>query len=424
MDSELEFRWATPTDQSAVFAVVCRAFHLLRGSSKWKQASELVRRDIHSFRVALRGGEVIGSAHLSRHSIQIGRSHIELGYLGQISILPEHQNRGLGSALVRNLLAMMRDDGYDVARLSGLVRFYSRFGWSPFPRRFVEFPLQKLQAGTAEVSIADMLEPRQPPRGVIRDYRPNTDRRQRDELLRGFNHQRTGAARDGHSGRWAPFSLHVPKQWQIVCEREGRLVAYVDTHLYAEDVSGFEAAVNMRELAYADDEPLAVIDLIRHVLWTAYQRGARRVTGRLPWDTRLFGLLREAGLPFERVELFNSVTGNMLQVVHLKRLFEHIADELTVRWQRWESSPDASLSLRVGEESVGLALSSAGVAVVDAETLAAPYSVTLSPHEFLTLLLGLAPAETVIDVEGRDHRELRIIRALFPMQPTASSVWG
>jgi len=47
-----------------------------------------------------------------------------------MSVLPEFQNRGIGSSLVRDGLEMCRQRGYDRVVVLGHLRFYPRFGFT------------------------------------------------------------------------------------------------------------------------------------------------------------------------------------------------------------------------------------------------------------------------------------------------------
>jgi putative acetyltransferase len=49
--------------------------------------------------------------------------------LAPLSVLPEFQNRGVGSRLVREGLEVCRQKGYDAAVVLGHVNFYPRFGF-------------------------------------------------------------------------------------------------------------------------------------------------------------------------------------------------------------------------------------------------------------------------------------------------------
>ncbi|GAB7190642.1 N-acetyltransferase [Kineococcus sp. NUM-3379] len=77
--------------------------------------------------VAEHGGSVVGSVVCSRASLG-GRPCVALGPLG---VLPAHQGRGVGSALVRAALAAADDLGEPAVVLLGHTTYYPRFGFRP-----------------------------------------------------------------------------------------------------------------------------------------------------------------------------------------------------------------------------------------------------------------------------------------------------
>ena len=53
--------------------------------------------------------------------------------LGPVSVLPEYQRRGIGSALIERGLAMLREQGALGCILTGNPEYYSRFGFEVSP---------------------------------------------------------------------------------------------------------------------------------------------------------------------------------------------------------------------------------------------------------------------------------------------------
>jgi len=55
----------------------------------------------------------------------------QVAALGPVAVHPEHQRRGIGSALILAGLDICRVRGYDVAILLGHPAYYPRFGFRP-----------------------------------------------------------------------------------------------------------------------------------------------------------------------------------------------------------------------------------------------------------------------------------------------------
>jgi putative acetyltransferase len=81
--------------------------------------------------VAEADGIVIGHVAISPVSISDGTS----GWfgLGPISVLPQHQRRGVGSQLIREGLRILRDRGASGCVVLGEPGYYSRFGFQADP---------------------------------------------------------------------------------------------------------------------------------------------------------------------------------------------------------------------------------------------------------------------------------------------------
>lgn len=76
-------------------------------------------------------GALVGHVAVSPVTIRDG-SHGWFG-LGPISVLPEHQGLGVGSALMRAALARLREQGAAGCVLLGEPAYYGRFGFRAVP---------------------------------------------------------------------------------------------------------------------------------------------------------------------------------------------------------------------------------------------------------------------------------------------------
>lgn len=78
--------------------------------------------------VATHKGQIIGQVALSPAAIGGGR------YLcvGPLSVVPEHQGKGIGTGLMGHALAVAQAYGRDGVVLQGAPAYYSRFGFERF----------------------------------------------------------------------------------------------------------------------------------------------------------------------------------------------------------------------------------------------------------------------------------------------------
>jgi len=130
----IEIRDERAADVAAIDAVTIAAFLNAPHTSHSEQFVVSALRRAGKLAISLvadAGGEVIGHVAVSPVSISDG-APAWFG-LGPISVLPEHQRRGVGSALMREALRLLRVGGAAGCVLLGEPGYYSRFGFQADP---------------------------------------------------------------------------------------------------------------------------------------------------------------------------------------------------------------------------------------------------------------------------------------------------
>jgi predicted N-acetyltransferase YhbS len=88
--------------------------------------------------VAFSGGEPIGSASLKIREMEIYPQYQH--WLGSVYVLPEHRNQGVGTQMVRQVIAEAKRLSVSELYLYTYNRnreaFYARFGWQSLARPF------------------------------------------------------------------------------------------------------------------------------------------------------------------------------------------------------------------------------------------------------------------------------------------------
>lgn len=130
----IRIRDETSADVSAIEIVTISAFLNAPHSSHTEQFIVNALRNTGQLAVSLVAdaeGAVVGHAAISPVSISDG-AHGWFG-LGPISVMPEHQARGVGSRLVREALRIVRERGAAGCVVLGEATYYSRFGFEVDP---------------------------------------------------------------------------------------------------------------------------------------------------------------------------------------------------------------------------------------------------------------------------------------------------
>jgi putative acetyltransferase len=76
-------------------------------------------------------GKIVGHILFSPVTVEDGEEVFATMSLGPVAVLPEKQNQGIGSALVREGLDHLREMGHELIFLVGHPTYYPRFGFVP-----------------------------------------------------------------------------------------------------------------------------------------------------------------------------------------------------------------------------------------------------------------------------------------------------
>ena len=439
---EFNIRCGTPDDAEGIFEVMAKAFRVEENSSKWHSWKNLATNQATGFRVLEIDGKIISVALISPQRLRVGRNcEVIKGDVGEVSTLPEFQGKGYGSALMRDVVKWMSEHNYEMSRLGGYAGFYSRFGYVPFPRRFVEFTLESVKAGASTISAEEMYRPPEGLPGIVRSYDAD-DSFRRDELYQIFNGERSGAmVRDLNPLqssvrlRKAAKTSATPllsDPFRLVYEVDGIVEGYLFATDYGRDVTPFEAHITIGDIAFNPECPDALEGLMKQILHFACQRGIKRVTARLPFDTAVLSILTQAKITFKLEELQGAYATNMIQIINLESMFRKICPELTARlrnstvgnWHKFDSKDVFDLVIGFEGQRIGLRISKAEVNIypVDSSTI----QMLADQTTLMKLIFGIISFEeaAVANRQNLDSFGSSLLSTWFPRQPCASGPWG
>lgn len=81
--------------------------------------------------VAESDGEIVGHLMLTKLVIENEENRYESLGLAPVSVLPEYQNKGIGSKLIRESLEIAKEKGFKSIMVLGHHKYYPRFGFKP-----------------------------------------------------------------------------------------------------------------------------------------------------------------------------------------------------------------------------------------------------------------------------------------------------
>jgi putative acetyltransferase len=133
-------------DGPAVRAVLQAAFG---GSAEANLVEELrAAGDLILALIAERSGSIAGYAAFPRLELDLGDRMVPVAGLAPIGVAPAWQHQGIGSALIRDGVARLKDRGERLVFVLGEPDYYSRFGFKVTDRFVSQYAGPYFQALT------------------------------------------------------------------------------------------------------------------------------------------------------------------------------------------------------------------------------------------------------------------------------------
>lgn len=415
-------RRATSHDVSTIAEIHFEAFKVYGQPDIREHSQELAESSWSRFYIMEDTVGAVAQAMVSPHPLQVGSCVIVKADVGEVAVRPERQGEGLGTYFMQELLRLLPQDGFHCSRLGGLMKFYRRFGYEPFPRRYVQIEVQPLAAELKGVSWAERLALAPELQARVRPCDPHGDHASVERLLSRYNAGRPG--RLATSPGAPPPQGTPPNPLTLVYEVQGTICGYLQGYVgpvHAGDPPTYQVA----DFALDYDAPEAAEALLKTFLRQAATIAPTTVTCRLPYDERLLDLMSAAGLQFELLEMRSGSDGNMMQVLDLAGMLEAIAPELSRRLQAAGCCPwEGTLGLRLPRLEASLRVAAEGVTVSSEVSPDCP-AIELNHATMLKWVLGLCGAtEYPWLLEGLTGPQRVVLSVLFPRLPAASGVWG
>jgi len=421
-------RPGTPEDAETILTVDLRAFGRTVAPAEWARAVEAKRVVAPHYRVLEADGRIVGVVQVAPHRLRLGRAaEVLKGDVGGVAVLPECQGQGYGATLMCDVTASMRSAGYHLSRLGGYARFYARFGYEPFPRRHVLFPVGPVRAGASVIPAEEVYRLPADLPGRLRPYDATRDVMRQGELRELFDGARSGAFlrdREAEARLAANPQSVAPDPLRIVYEVDGTVQGCALAHVADPNPHVSQLSVTVSDLAVNPAYPDALIALVKYILNEACRRSVPLVMIRMPFDEASLAVLRAERIEFRLVEQNEGVASNMVQILNLESLLRAAAPELTANLADAGLDsllPTLALEIAVNGQRVGLEIAHGAVRV--APVSAPDARLELGQATLVKLLFGLTTfAEAVIpDKVSFSPAARAALTGLFPRQAYSGS---
>jgi putative acetyltransferase len=134
MEFKMIIRNETISDIAAINEVTIAAFKSLPISNHTEQYIINALRDADVLTISLVAevnGKVVG--HIAFSPVMISDGSLNWYGIGPVSVLPEFQRQGIGKALIREGLSLLKTRGGQGCALVGDSNYYKRFGFRNIP---------------------------------------------------------------------------------------------------------------------------------------------------------------------------------------------------------------------------------------------------------------------------------------------------
>ena len=145
----MKYRQSTEGDRLPVIQLFTSVFSDSEGESEGKIIGRIAQdlfektaaRDLYSF-VADSDGLLVGSAFLSRLTLE---QDLSAFLLAPVAVSSDQQGKGIGQALIRHALSVLREQGGKVAITYGDPAFYGKVGFQALSQDTIAAPYELSQ---------------------------------------------------------------------------------------------------------------------------------------------------------------------------------------------------------------------------------------------------------------------------------------
>jgi predicted N-acetyltransferase YhbS len=420
-------RTAAEKDIEGLLQVFSAAFNrnLEKNSDKLNAKKISINDDLQQWRVMIDDDKITGAVHIKKSWLHIGKTKILKGDIGDVCIHPEIQGRGLGTVILEDTIKWMKKNNYDLSRLGGLCKYYSRFGYQRFFRRYFEFNVgtiaragaSRITEGIIPVSNGDLAK--------IRPYEPIKDHESALKLHESFSCLYNGSRILDSKEKETPTLCENKDPLNLVYAENDKILGHIQVAESKNEISDFEARIRIYLYGYDKSKPVVIQALLAYINNYAFEKGIKRMTARMPFDSDIIQALTELPIRFKTIETYGGMSGNMLQIINLKSLLSRIKPELEERLlESINFNWNGTLQLKTKKDSASINFENGKISVAPSNK--ADVTINVTEIQLLNMILGMTAFSELDSSENNNiSTEIKmILNSLFPRKPVFSANLG
>ena len=261
----MEIRAARESELEQVVELCCLAFNPDGHERYWQYVKGDSSYRLPQTRVVVVNDRVISTLRVWERRMRVGDSLVTMGGIGGVCTHPNYRGVGYASALMQDTIGYLQTTGCDLGVLFTIIpeAFYQRLGWTSLPLHGFSVTYN---SATPVTDSSDW---------QITDFNPETDLDAVAALYDLASTEQSGTiARTRAYWDMAPSRIRgiLPT---VIAQRNGHVEGYLNYEIDRK-------RVEVREVAYAPDNPSVLDALVSHLLQAYAAEAIEEIEGRLP----------------------------------------------------------------------------------------------------------------------------------------------
>lgn len=275
--------------------------------------------NVFNIRVMEYERRIAGTVCTKKRLIKFGKAYLLCGDVGYVAVSNELQGKGLGTRLMEDNSRYLTENGFHIARLGGLHRFYSRFGYIPVTSRYWQFSIRDIKAGTKKFSFEDITKISSEDLKYIKEMDKISDWKECMEIEEMCHYDSFGY----ESLKSPLISLQLNRKFdeeikRFVYQKEKKILAFI--MIYNWEV--------LFSYGYIPEYYNEFVALLKYVLTEAKNEGKTAVKALFSQDDKLADIFLKNNIGFEIIEHYDAIAGNMIKVVDIEKTIEALTPEI------------------------------------------------------------------------------------------------